>query len=215
MDNQRKLLIISCMAIILLACGCMEKGEDGSATEDGSAAKSLSERRGLTVESVTDLLDGVKDSDYSVDLTDIKVEVTDVGGGKQVEIVCPPSDSVLDEKGIVEQAAGNSVYAMSELFKDSTVENVTVAQQWRFTDSYGQSKVDDAVAVSMDRATADKIDWVNFKDMVKEDYNNLAKASNQFTINAAILRELRMEQREERREDDVGLPGRGRRANLQ
>ena len=215
MNNQRKLLFISCMAIILLACGCMEKGEDGSATEDRSAAKSLSERRGLTVESVTDLLDGVKDSDYSVDLTDIKVEVTDVGGGKQVEIVCPPSDSVLDEKGIVEQAAGNSVYAMSELFKDSTVENVTVAQQWSFTDSYGQSKVDDAVAVSMDRANADEIDWVNFKDLVKEDYNNLAKAANEFTINAAILRELRMEQREERSEDDVVRPGRGRRADLE
>jgi len=62
----------------------------------------------------------------------------------------------------------------------------------------------------MDRANADEIDWVNFKDLVKEDYNNLAKASNEFTINAAILRELSMEQREERREDDVVRPRRGR-----
>jgi hypothetical protein len=62
----------------------------------------------------------------------------------------------------------------------------------------------------MDRANADKIDWVNFKYLVKEDYNNLAKASNEFTINAAILRELRMEQKEERSEDDVVRPRRGR-----
>lgn len=185
----KKVAYIVALVFILAFSGCTEKGTTNTTNNFTPFPQSI-----VTVENVTSelkgmSLNGVTDIGYSVDLTNIAVAVTDTEGGKKVTIVCPPRD-FFNTEAVVKHAAGSSVYAMAKMFTNPTVQMVTVVQKDTFIDAYGKSSIENAVIVTMDKATADKINWGTFKDMVLVDYKKLFNVATDYYIHPAILKKL-------------------------
>lgn len=99
-------------------------------------------------------------------------------------------ESIWDDKSLVKETARTAVEVMEKLFKNPKVGLVSVWVETEFTDQYGKSSVENAVKVGLERATADKIEWENFKDLVLLDYNRLLDIADAKYIHPAVRKNL-------------------------
>lgn len=79
-----------------------------------------------------------------------------------------------DSRKVVSKVlADTAVQVFEVLFTHPDVSEVHVYTTGVFTDQYGSSKTKEMARVGMYKATAEKINWNNFKDQVYLDYNRL------------------------------------------
>lgn len=69
---------------------------------------------------------------------------------------------------------------LESLFKQKNISDVTLLWQFALVDKYGKESVDTILKISLDRQTADKINWVNF------DYNNFSSVATQYFEHPAL-----------------------------
>lgn len=127
------------------------------------------------------------------EITEIKIvenmgteNVTD----DQIVILTYKPKSVWDEKDTVQMTANTAVEVSERLFKHPKVGMVRVTTLGNFTDQYGNSKSENAVRIGLQRATAEKLNYDTFKDMVLLDYNKLLDIADELWMHAALRKEL-------------------------
>lgn len=95
-----------------------------------------------------------------------------------------------DEKEVVRLTADTLVVASERLFNNSKITRVWVTTLENFTDQYGKSNEAVAVRFGLNKETAQKINWKEFKDMVFVDYNALLNIADEQYIHPAIAKGL-------------------------
>ena len=95
-----------------------------------------------------------------------------------------------DEKQAVRLTADTLVTASEKLFNNPIITRVWVTTLGNFTDQYGKSYEAVAVRFGLNKETAQKINWKEFKDMVFVDYNALLRIADEKYISPSILNKL-------------------------
>lgn len=187
---KKILKIIGAIFVVLIVIGLLaSRGGDKSSVREafkegqekgGEVIKGEFKDQKVTEESVKSALANLEDILYRVmtekEITQVEVldnaGTEDVPDDKVVHAYFKPK-SVWDEKHTLGMTAGTAVAVMKRLFVHPKITSVTVWVEGDFIDKYGKSSTETAVRVGLDKPTADKIEWENFRDMVLVDYNKL------------------------------------------
>jgi|GEM_PF-5788192 len=140
------------LVIIIIASS---GGENGKKSEESQMPFSQQEITETSVRNAVENLSGVS--------VDIKGNITKVElfgsvatpESKTVHIYYKPSS--WDAKHAMTTAIHTAIETMEALFKNPNVEEVVMWQQGDFTDTYGNTNVETAIRITMDKETADKI----------------------------------------------------------
>jgi len=100
-------------------------------------------------------------------------------------------DNIWDTRHFVSMATRTDVAIMYNLFKNPKLNKLTLESATEFTDKYGNSKTENGLTVTFNRATAEKINYENFKDMVSADNMALFRVADSYDIHPGILTELK------------------------
>lgn len=173
--------------------------------EEGRLAREEEERRKAEAEKPFGEKEEITEDAVRAEIRDLPSIALDEDELNRVEIVehlgtDDPNDQIVnlryqdesfwDEKVLMKTAATTAVEAMSRLFKNPRVGLVRVWVETEFTDQYGKKSMETAVRVGLERTTADKIEWENFKDWVLVDYNRLLDIADEKYIHPAVRKEL-------------------------
>ncbi|WP_284037479.1 membrane lipoprotein lipid attachment site-containing protein [Neobacillus sp. 114] len=118
-----------------------------------------------------------------VDLTANDNAGTEVEGDKII-LLTLAGDENLSNKMTIKGMLMDSSKAFQEVFKNKDASEVTLFWQFPMVDSYGKSKEENVIKISLTRETFDKVEWQNF------DYNNFEKIADQYWIHPALANEL-------------------------
>ena len=171
------------LLILLLIIPTPDVNEDNGATITVKADNTVTKQEPkdfseaeVTVDSV---MKDLKNIGWPFDNNRATIKVSTLEtGDKFVKIECGPPDITHD---LVKHATWSSVDVMAILFSNPSVGMVSYQQNADFIDEYGNPSVGLAVAIKMDRTTADKIgNWENFKTMVIRDANKLFSVTNYY-----------------------------------
>lgn len=99
-------------------------------------------------------------------------------------------DAIWDEDAAVRQTSEDAIDYMKKLFQDSRVNSVTVTSYSTFTDKYGKDHDEMVVKITINKDTANKIDWDGVKDLIYTDKGHLLKISDSYSINPSVYNEL-------------------------
>jgi len=204
---MKKILKIAGIALVVfIVIGLLASGNGDKSSSVKEAFKEGEEKaketikqefkdQEVTEESVKSALADLEDiSVMSEDeITQVKIVenagTEDIPDDKVVYAYFRPK-SVWDEKDILNMTAGTAVAVMRRLFVHPKITSITVWVEGDFTDQYGKTETATAARVGLDKSTANKIDWDNFRDMVLVDYNKLFDIADTQYIHPAIQKNL-------------------------
>lgn len=113
--------------------------------------------------------------------------------GKQVHIILNPG-TVWDETDLAKKMASTFVSYSEVLFAHPKIEEVVVWGDTKFTDQYGKESVEPAVRINWKRATAEKVEYKNFKDMVISDYTRSYNIADSYYFHPSVYSKLKDKQ---------------------
>ena len=178
-----------------LISGCTQY-KDGKPVEEKAAAKPQEEKKTedpkkeLTLdEKITQSVDkklGKKTNMKKKRI--VELEVNDHAGteveGDKIILLTLAGDENLSSKMTIKGMLMESNKAFQEVFKYKEASEVTLFWQFPMVDSYGKSKDENVIKVSLTRETYEKIEWKNF------DYNNYEKIADDFWMHPALKNEI-------------------------
>lgn len=122
-----------------------------------------------------------------------------IGGGSEIKSIDVQNGAVRinyelgaiwDEDQAVLKTSDDAIEYMKKLFQDSRVNSVTVASYGTFTDAYGNDKEEMVVKITINKETANKINWEGISELIYTDKGHLLKVSDSYSINPSIYKEL-------------------------
>jgi len=120
-----------------------------------------------------------------------KVEIIDIGDGKKNVWIYYAMGSVWDETDLVKRAGGTAIFAGNILYQNPNVEDVALFAQGEFTDSYGNTSLDTAVKIIMNKALADQVDWKGLADRHTTDPGNIYRIVDIYSIHPGVLSRIK------------------------
>lgn len=196
-DKKKKNTLIGCgtilglCVIIAIAIGTCLGGGDS----DNEAVKSDFSQEAVTESSVKSALQHLSGTSVVSGKEITAVEVSPHMGTSNsndyiVHVYFEP-ESIWDEEHAIEIAVHTSIHAMEILFANSSVAEVVMWEQIPFTDKYGNSEVETATRIVMDKSIADKIvDWEKVDERAFGDYTTFFQLAELQYIHPAIAKEL-------------------------
>lgn len=140
----------------------------------------------LTEESVRAALAAVKDgaipTTEKLDAPTAISVATDTG---TISLSYKP-EALWNEQSYVGRGADTAFSAMRYLFRNPSVQTVTVTMLADWTDQYGNTKESPSTAITINRATADKINWDGIEDQVMIEDKHLYCIADKPYIHPAI-----------------------------
>jgi outer membrane protein OmpA-like peptidoglycan-associated protein len=100
---------------------------------------------------------------------------------------------VNDDNDIIMKSSQDAIDKMQKIFKDNRVTSVTIASFGTFTDPNGNDKDEQAVSITVNKATADKTNWNGVNDMLASDPTDLLKISDGYTINPSVYNSISLD----------------------
>lgn len=151
----------------------------------GMAAMSSPDKNTNSSQQSTDVLssDSVKSQ-----LGGYKINSVGVDGGSVT--ITYDLGFVNDNKDVLRKSSEDTINMMEKLFKDSRITSVTVISQGEFTDQYGKDNYEDAVRITINKATADKIDWNGIKSRLYGDVSALINVADTYSVHPSVLKSL-------------------------
>ena len=156
-----------------------ENTQEPTKTSDDSSTADFSKLK-VTEKNIKDAIGQYKD-----------VAITYIDSNKvEVTIIVPPSISWNTESAVrrdVMDAADDFMI----LFSNPNVNSVYHQMNAKFTDIYGNEKVEKAIVFEMNKETANKINWEKFNDeVIMIDYKNLFRVVDYYYLHPAISKEI-------------------------
>lgn len=99
--------------------------------------------------------------------------------------------SVWDETDAVKKSARSATASFEKLFALPNVAQVGIWSDTTFTDQYGKESTNVVTKIVWTKATADKVEWKKFKDMVLVDYKRAFNIAHNYAIHPAVYKELK------------------------
>lgn len=96
-----------------------------------------------------------------------------------------------NENRLYHHTCNRNVKFMSYMFKNKDVSRVTVTALVSFVDQYGQESIQPATRFTMVRSTANKINWQNFNNLVKDNSKYLLNVTDYY-IHPTILKHVKI-----------------------
>lgn len=196
------LFLLTILLITVLVIGCTSQSSKSSTPVPTTPAGPPFETQPITDASVRNGLQTMdlsmfiityefQDPDDYKNILEVEVndDPTSTNDGKNVRIryFC---DNIWDTRHFLSMATRTDLAIMYNLFKNPKLNKLTLESATEFSDKYGNSKTENGLTVTFNRATAEKINYENFKDMVSADNMALLRASDSYNIHPAILKEL-------------------------
>lgn len=195
--DKRKLKkwgIIFCVICVLWVIGTISEKNDKSVEADAPTTEETVVEKPKNVDvsnlelSDEDYINAIKDTDKFIG--DVKVE------GDKVTILFKDDMPILSEKSLVKDMAINGVDTFQKAFENSKANTVELIARSKFTDSYGNEEVKNAVNVTWNREISDKVDYSNYKNLLYQDFTKLYMISEKFSIHPAIWNKLDQEDKD-------------------
>ncbi|NLT20944.1 MAG: hypothetical protein GXY16_08095, partial [Syntrophomonadaceae bacterium] len=137
----------------------------------------------------TDVMPIPIDNDFPKSIT--KIEILDIGNGKENVWIYYTMGSVWDETDLVKKAGGTAIFAGSILYKNPNVEDVAIFAQGDFTDQYGKSNVSTAVKIVIKNPMNEQVDWKGLADLHVTDPGNIYRIVDNYSIHPGVFSELK------------------------
>ncbi len=97
---------------------------------------------------------------------------------------------IFSVKSEVKSNARNTVDFLEEVYKNETLDNISITQQGKLIDQKGNESVSDIILFETNKATITDVNWDNFSNLVTSDYKNLGNIATNYKFNTAILDEI-------------------------
>lgn len=169
-------------------------GGDETEEEIEKSQISFSQQK-ITEISVKNVLENLSGTSVALKGNITKIELINLGAtsemldSKIVNVYYKPK--VWDEKSGMTTAVHTAIKTMEILFKNQNISKVAMWQQGDFTDKYGNTEIETATRIVMDKETADKIvSWDTVNERAWTDENSFFDLAELQYIHPAIRKEL-------------------------
>lgn len=132
----------------------------------------------LTVDNITNAIKPYFKNDF-------KVTINEEKGKKIIDVTYNPGE-VFNDKSFLVSNSLTAINVFEVLFTNETIDKAWVWTETEFIDAKGNKSIQPAVNVALTKENAKDINWSEFKDMVKIDYNRLYNIADEKFIHPSL-----------------------------
>lgn len=132
----------------------------------------------LTVDNITNAIKPYFKNDF-------KVTINEEKGKKIIDVTYNPGE-VFNDKSFLVSNSLTATNVFEVLFTNETIDKAWVWTETEFIDAKGNKSIQPAVNVALTKENAKDINWSEFKDMVKIDYNRLYNIADEKFIHPSL-----------------------------
>ena len=184
------------LSAALLAAACEEEEGNGGAPAPTDTPKPSWETGPVTEATVREALDdldnlGLVRPDIDPNNVTFLSVIGDVDGEGYIVAIDFKPGTVLSETDFLTVAGESTLIAMAKLFANPDVDRVKMSAMADLIDALGNESTDFLTTATINRATADQINWQGFADRQLLDNKHIFCFADAFIIRPLIYNELR------------------------
>lgn len=138
-----------------------------------------------TLKGVELTVDNIKNAIKPYFKNDFKVTINEEKGKKIIDVTYNPGE-VFNDKSFLVSNSLTATNVFEVLFTNETIDKAWVWTETEFIDAKGNKSIQPAVNVALTKENAKDINWSEFKDMVKIDYNRLYNIADEKFIHPSL-----------------------------